>query len=87
VSWLVLDASAITSVDFSAARVLRDLVRRGATLVFVNMELSRCSDLQRHRLSHLIGPNRTFDTLHEARAAITESAFRPCPFPIGKRSA
>jgi sulfate permease, SulP family len=76
VNWLVVDAGAITSIDYSAARVLRelqqDLVSRGIALVLVHPESSLHADLQRHRLIDVIGTDRIFDTLHEALAAITE---------------
>jgi len=76
VSWLVIDAGAITSVDYSAARVLRDLqedlIRSGVVLVLVHAQSSLRADLDRHRLTDVIGPNHVFDTLHEALAAIRE---------------
>ena len=74
VKWLVVDAGAITSVDYSAARVLRDLqkdlVGRGIALVLVHTESSLRADLHRHRLSDVIGADHVFDTLHEALEAI-----------------
>ncbi len=74
VKWLVVDAGAITSVDYSAARVLRDLlhdlIQRGTALVFVHTESSLRADLDRHRLSDVIGVDHIFDSLHEALAAI-----------------
>jgi sulfate permease, SulP family len=74
VKWLVVDAGAITSVDYSAARVLRDLqqdlVGRGIALVLVHTESSLRADLHRHRLSDVIGADHIFDTLHEALEAI-----------------
>lgn len=75
VKWLVLDAGAITRVDYSAARVLRDLqqelIRRGIALLLVHADSSLRADLQRHRLSGLIGTDHIFDTWHEALAAIS----------------
>jgi len=74
VNWLVLDAGAITSIDYSAARVLRDLqrelIRRRITLVLVHAEASLLADLYRHRLGDVIGTDHIFDTLREALAAI-----------------
>jgi MFS superfamily sulfate permease-like transporter len=74
VKWLVLDAGAITAVDYSAARVVReveqDLSRRGIALVLVHPQSSLRDDLRRHRLSDVIGADHIFDTLHEALAAI-----------------
>jgi MFS superfamily sulfate permease-like transporter len=74
VRWLVVDAGAITSIDYSAARVLRslieDLPRRGVVLLFVHAPESLRSDLARHRLSDVIGADHVFDTLRAALAAI-----------------
>jgi MFS superfamily sulfate permease-like transporter len=74
VSWLVVDAGAITNVDYSAARVLRDLhedlTRDGVVLVLVHAQSSLQADLDRHRLTDVIGADHVFDSLHEALAAI-----------------
>jgi sulfate permease, SulP family len=83
VSWLVIDAGAITSVDYSAARVLRDLqqdlIRGGVVLVLVHAQSSLQADLDRHRLTDIIGPNHVFDTLREALAAIREQRVHTAP--------
>jgi high affinity sulfate transporter 1 len=80
--WLILDAGAITSVDYSAARVLKellsDLARAGVGLVMVHAPASLRSDLDRHRLTDAIGPQRIFESLHEALAAIRRL---PVPSP------
>ena len=74
VHWLVVDAGAIISIDYSAARVLRelqqDLIGRGIALLIVHAESSLRADLQRHRLVDVIGADHILDTLHEALAAI-----------------
>jgi sulfate permease, SulP family len=74
VRWLAVDAGAITSVDYSAARIFRalqeDLVRAGVTLVLVHAQPSLRADLERHRLMAVIGAEHVFDSLHEALAAI-----------------
>src|SRR5215469_12177474 len=74
VTWLVLDAGAITSVDYSAARVLRelqdDLLRAGVALVLVHAPASLQADLKRHRVQEVIGADHIFDTLREALGAI-----------------
>jgi high affinity sulfate transporter 1 len=71
---LVLDAGAITSIDYSAARVMRniqqELLSRGIPLVLVHVGASLLSDLRRHRLFDIIGADHIFDTLREALAAI-----------------
>jgi SulP family sulfate permease len=83
VRWLAVDAGAITSVDYSAARVLRglqdDLVRAGVTLVLVHAQSSLRADLERHRLAAVIGADHVFDSLHEALAAIRARSVRVVP--------
>ena len=74
VRWLVVDAGAITSVDYSAARVLRalldDLSRGGVTVFFVHAEPPLLADLRRHQLADAAAPDRVFDTLREALSVI-----------------
>ena len=71
--WLVVDAGAITNVDYTAAHVVRELQRdmahRGVELVLAHVQSDLKPDLDRHRLTEAIGPNRIFDSLHEALAA------------------
>jgi SulP family sulfate permease len=68
--WLVVDAGAIADVDYTAARVVRelheDLARRGVELVFAHVQSDLKPDLDRHHLTEVIGANRIFDSLHEA---------------------
>jgi sulfate permease, SulP family len=74
VRWLVVDAGAITNVDYTAARVVRelqaDLVQCGVGLAFAHVQPGLKSDLDRHGLTAVIGPARIFDTLREALAAL-----------------
>jgi len=76
VRWLVVDAGAITNVDYSAARALRqlqqDLTRDGVALVLVHVEGDLQADLDRHRLTDTIGRRCIFATLHEALATIRQ---------------
>jgi high affinity sulfate transporter 1 len=73
VRWLVVDAGAITNVDYTASRVVRelqeDLGERGVELVFAHVQSDLKPDLDRHHLTEAIGPNRIFDTLREALGA------------------
>jgi sulfate permease, SulP family len=74
VHWLIVDAGAITKVDFTAARLLlevqKDLSAQGTGLVFAHVQSDLKPDLDRHHLTEAIGPNRIFDTLHEACGAL-----------------
>jgi high affinity sulfate transporter 1 len=68
--WLVVDAGAITHVDYTAARVVRelrdDLAQRGVDMVFAHVQSDLKPDLDRHHLTEVIGADRIFDTLHAA---------------------
>jgi high affinity sulfate transporter 1 len=72
--WLIVDAGAITNVDFTAARVVRevqkDLSTHGTGLVFAHVQSDLKPDLDRHHLTEDIGPKRIFDSLHDALAAL-----------------
>jgi sulfate permease, SulP family len=74
VHWLVIDAGAITNVDFTAARVVceavKDLHSQGTGMIFAHVQSDLQPDLDRHHLTKALGPGRIFDTLHEALAAI-----------------
>jgi sulfate permease, SulP family len=67
---LVIDASAITDIDCSAAQSLRDLIdemaRRHVTLIFGRVNSYLRSDLDRHGITAVVGAGRIFSTLHEA---------------------
>jgi len=71
--WLLVDAGAITKIDYTAAQVVhelqQDLSGRGVALAFAHVEPELKADLDRHHLTEVIGPQRTFDTLREALAA------------------
>jgi SulP family sulfate permease len=77
VRWLVVDAEAITNVDYTAARIVkqlhRELVGLGVVLAFARVPLSLRSDLDRHRLTEVIGSPWLFNRLHDALAAFTSS--------------
>jgi len=73
VRWFVMDASAITQVDYSAARTVLDLLDELAAKK-VNVALGRVNpflraDLDRHGITAKLGEARIFETLHEAIAA------------------
>ena len=72
--WLIIDAGAITAIDYSAARVvatlLADLRQAGVTVMLVHVPPSLAADLERHRLGDVIGREHTVDKLHDALARI-----------------
>ena len=70
--WLVVDAGAITSIDYTAGGTLKELVKdlahHGAALVFAHISQSLKADLDRQGLNEVIGPDRQFETLRECLA-------------------
>jgi sulfate permease, SulP family len=44
----------------------QDLAHRGVELVFAHVQSDLKPDLDRHHLTEAIGPDRIFDSLHEA---------------------
>jgi len=76
VRWLAVDAEAITNVDYTAARMVRqlqkELVDGGVVLVFARVPPSLKADLDRHLLTEVIGPAQFFDRLHDAAAAFAK---------------
>jgi len=74
VRWFVVDAGAITDLDYSAARSVRDLVedlnRRGVKLLFGRVNPYLRADADRHGITAAIGEANIFTTLHEALAAV-----------------
>jgi SulP family sulfate permease len=74
VRWFVVDAGAITDLDYSAARSLRDLCddlnNRGVGLVFARVSPYLRADMDRHGLSDVIGERYLFPTLHQALALV-----------------
>jgi sulfate permease, SulP family len=73
VRWLVVDAGAITSIDYTAGGTLKELVKdlahHGAALVFAHISQSLKAELDRQGLTEVIGPDRRFETLRECLAA------------------
>ena len=72
--WVLVDAGAITNVDYTAAHTVRELqkslAQRGVGLLLAHVEGGLQADLDRHDLTNVIGRGRIFDTLHEALAAL-----------------
>ena len=73
VRWVVVDAEAITHVDYSAARAVialkKDLTEAGIELAFARLPWDLRSEFDRHHLTEMIGPARIFNRLHEAISA------------------
>jgi len=78
VGWLLIDAGAMTDMDYSAARSLRelcgDLQRSKIKLVFGRVSAYLREDMNRHRITDVIGKDFIFSTLHEALEAVGDRA-------------
>jgi high affinity sulfate transporter 1 len=70
----VVDASAMTDLDYSAARSLLDLIedlaKRQVRLVFARVTPYLRADFDRHGITQAVGEHNIFAKLHEALAAI-----------------
>jgi high affinity sulfate transporter 1 len=73
VRWLIADAEAITRMDYSASRVLAELLRslktRGVQFGLARVPWGLKSDLARHHVTELIDPSMEFNRLHDAMDA------------------
>jgi sulfate permease, SulP family len=71
--WVIVDAEAMTNVDYSAARVVRalnkSLADRGVALVFSRVHPELQADFDRHNITDAIGRDHIFSRLHEAISA------------------
>jgi SulP family sulfate permease len=73
VRWLVIDATAITGLDFSAglslAELQRDLTDLGVVLALIVVKVRHHDDLENMGLYKLIGTHRIFETRQACMAA------------------
>ena len=85
VRWVVVDAEAMTHVDYTAARVVlalkKNLTEAGVELAFARLPWDMRSDFDRHHLTEAIGPARLYNRLHDAIAAFKEAAKTPDSTP------
>jgi MFS superfamily sulfate permease-like transporter len=80
VRWVIVDAEAVTNIDYSASRVIAQLNQQlseaGIALGFARMPASAAADFQRHQLADVIPPSIIFDSLHQS-----VQAFDCAPLP------
>jgi len=81
VRWFVVDAAAITDLDYSAARSLRalidDLAKRKVALAFGRVSAGLRADMDRHGITAALGAHNLHRTLHEALAALPYRRSQP----------
>jgi len=77
VRWVVVDAEAITNIDYTAARVVRELAQEltqaGVTFGFARLPDALQEDFTRHHVTEAVGPEAIFDRLHDAVDAFINS--------------
>jgi len=76
----IVEAGAITNVDYSAARSIRELLdelaRRNVAISFARVGPYLRADMDRHGITAAIGAERIFTALHEAIAAARSGQIR-----------
>ena len=74
VRWLVIEADAITNLDYTAARVslvlIEELARQKIGFCFARVSASLRADMDRHGVTAAVGAQNLFVTRHEALAAV-----------------
>ncbi|POR53534.1 high affinity sulfate transporter 1 [Paraburkholderia eburnea] len=74
VRWLVIDAAAITDVDYSAGRSVNELCESlrnsGIKVIFGRVNRYLRADMDRHGITPVVGAENLYTTLHEALAAV-----------------
>ena len=80
---VVLDASPVTDIDYSAAADLRDLIaqlqQRGITLIFGRVSVYLRSDMDRHYITPALGAGNIYPELHTALKAAHDILDGPAP--------
>jgi high affinity sulfate transporter 1 len=78
ISWFCLDGAAMDDVDFSAAAALREtyelLKQRSARLVLVEIQESVRAELERSKITDLVGRPYIFSTIQELENAYKQSS-------------
>jgi SulP family sulfate permease len=73
VRWVIVDAEAMTNLDYSAARVVEELKKNLADasveLGFARVPWNTRGDFDRHHVTEAIGPSWIFNRLHDALEA------------------
>ena len=76
VRWVVVDAEAISNLDYTAARgwlrLQKDLAEDEVVLAFARVPPSLKADLDRHHITEVVGSNLLFPRLHDALDAFTK---------------
>lgn len=72
--WLVIEADAITNLDYTAARVVlmltEELARKKVGITFARVSASLRADMDRHGVTAALGTAKLFASRHEALIAV-----------------
>jgi len=83
--WFIVDAGAITDLDYSAARTLTELIEdvqaRKINVLFGRVNRYLRSDMDRHGITPVVGEANVFTTLHEALEAAGVEHMPPTSAP------
>ena len=86
---MILEATGIVEIDFTAAQVLRDLIRQcqadGVDFAIARLESVRAQQaMARFGVNELLGPNRQFQSVEQAIKALGQprAPLRPIEAPI-----
>jgi SulP family sulfate permease len=81
IRWFVVDAEAITNIDYSASRVIMRLQSHlsamDVRLGFARLPVTAHADFERHHITDCIPAAMIFDRLHDALGAFGNSASLP----------
>ena len=81
VRWVVVDAEAMTHIDYSAARVVlalkKNLTEAGVELAFARVPWDLRADFDRHHITEAVGAGRLYNRLHDAMNAFEQSSNPP----------
>jgi len=81
VRWVVVDAEAMTHLDYSAARVVlalkKNLTEAGVELAFARVPWDLRADFDRHHITEAVGAGRLYNRLHDAMNAFEQSSNPP----------
>lgn len=84
VQWIVVDAEAISQIDYSASRVITqlndELRKNGIALGFARMSPDTLADFHRHHLAECIPPSLLFSRLHDVLTAFQKADAPATPF-------
>ena len=85
VHWVVIDAEAISNLDYTAARMLlrlqKELAQDQVVLSFARVPPSLKADLDRHHITEVVGTDLLFPRLHDALDAFTKVGQEEAPRP------